>query len=264
MKKTIIILIAFFTHFTFAQVGIGTATPDQSATLDIYSDSKGIKLPTYDLVSLTDATSPIANPKEGLWIYNAGTNHPKGFYIWINDRWNNVITSSTVNKVLMLEAKPKGISTAPSVWESINRTNTYNTLRNLEFVSRNNSLVSLSSDTETITLPAGKYKITVGGDLGINTTNSQPPTFSSTPPSTGCCFYRSYYTYIKDTAGNILSPATFENRIWSQNYSSYNWVHYITLTNTTSLKIYWDTATDSNIDKMRQRTSISVAVYELK
>ncbi|MBM3922519.1 MAG: hypothetical protein FJ340_04855 [Sphingomonadales bacterium] len=50
----------------FAQVGIGTASPNANALLDLVSTSKGVLLPR-----LTDAQrNAIASPSEGLLIYN--------------------------------------------------------------------------------------------------------------------------------------------------------------------------------------------------
>ena len=45
----------------YAQVGIGTLTPNASAMLDINSSNKGLLVPRVNLISLTDAVT-IVNP----------------------------------------------------------------------------------------------------------------------------------------------------------------------------------------------------------
>jgi uncharacterized protein (TIGR02145 family) len=73
MKTTIFTLVtlAFLgLSTTYAQVGIGTATPNASAMLDVESTTKGF-LPPRMTTAQRDA---ISNPAEGLTIYNTSTN----------------------------------------------------------------------------------------------------------------------------------------------------------------------------------------------
>lgn len=70
---------------TYAQVGIGTASPDASAALEITSTTKGL-LPPRMTAFQRDA---IANPAQGLMIYctNCGTNGEPQYYnglSWVN------------------------------------------------------------------------------------------------------------------------------------------------------------------------------------
>ena len=80
----------------FAQVGIGTTTPDASSVLDISGSNKGVLLPKVALTNI-DSAFPIANPAIGLLIYNtttAGTtpnNLAPGYYVWSGVRWFPVI-----------------------------------------------------------------------------------------------------------------------------------------------------------------------------
>ena len=54
-----------FTATTFAQVGIGTTTPDASAALDITSNTKGLLIPR-----MTNAQrQAISNPAAGLQVF---------------------------------------------------------------------------------------------------------------------------------------------------------------------------------------------------
>ncbi len=72
MKKiTLLAAISFCFLFTklYAQIGIGTPTPNASAMLDISAANKGLLIPRVNLTSLTDATT-ITNPVTSLLVYN--------------------------------------------------------------------------------------------------------------------------------------------------------------------------------------------------
>lgn len=92
MKPILAVLLVFFsvTVPAGAQVGIGTATPDPSAALDVSSTSKGFLVPQ---MTLTQRRS-IQNPATGLLIYQ--TNEPAGFYYNAgtpaNPNWLNLST----------------------------------------------------------------------------------------------------------------------------------------------------------------------------
>lgn len=75
MKKIVLSLVFLFaSYLSFAQVGIGTTTPDASAILELSSASKGFLMPRMaDTLSIT-------NPAAGLQIYNTTSNT-----IWFYD-----------------------------------------------------------------------------------------------------------------------------------------------------------------------------------
>jgi hypothetical protein len=62
MKKIFIIISIAVVSIVKAQVGINTTTPNLSSMLDIVSSDKGVLFPQYELVSLTNNTSPVNNP----------------------------------------------------------------------------------------------------------------------------------------------------------------------------------------------------------
>lgn len=75
MQKTLIFFTLISCFFSFSQVGIGTTTIDPSAVLEIVSTDSGVLFPKINLTG-TDDTTTIANPQDGLIIYNttsAGT-----------------------------------------------------------------------------------------------------------------------------------------------------------------------------------------------
>lgn len=82
----LILVILLFTSNTFAQVGIGTNTPETTAQLDVRSTSKGF-LPPRMTSQQRDA---ISSPAQGLIIYctNCGTNGEVEVYNGIT--WANI------------------------------------------------------------------------------------------------------------------------------------------------------------------------------
>ncbi|MEO8149112.1 MAG: T9SS type A sorting domain-containing protein [Bacteroidia bacterium] len=106
MKKNLlrIIIILFISHSNvFAQntfpatgsAGIGTATPNTSALLEIKSTAKGLLIPRMTLTQ-RDA---IATPATGLMIYQ--TNSTQGFYYYNGTAWTAVSgTASGANTAL--------------------------------------------------------------------------------------------------------------------------------------------------------------------
>lgn len=84
MKSILNLLGAFLicTTTCFAQVGIGTETPDASSILELQSTTAGLLLPRMT----TAERDLIASPVEGLTIYNTTT---QGIEIY-TDSWNSL------------------------------------------------------------------------------------------------------------------------------------------------------------------------------
>ncbi len=94
MKK-FIILITFLTSISFyAQVGIGTTTPDASAMLDVQSNNSGLLIPR---MSATERDN-IASPATGLMVYVYDDN---SFYYFDGTSWKKTnqsgLTMETIN-----------------------------------------------------------------------------------------------------------------------------------------------------------------------
>ncbi len=79
-------------------VGIGTATPNASARLDINSNSKGLLIPRVSLTSVSDV-STIASPATSLLVYNtnaAMTNgNGVGFFMFNGTEWEKLVTNAS-------------------------------------------------------------------------------------------------------------------------------------------------------------------------
>lgn len=98
----------FLFHKTYAQVGIGTTTPDSSAILHLNDPKKGLLLTSIALTSANDAAT-IPSPATGLLIWNNGTGGftPAGLYYWNNNQWNSLSSGSN-----------NGTNTATSQWST--------------------------------------------------------------------------------------------------------------------------------------------------
>ena len=94
MKQFFTLLAAvLFTVTTYAQVGIGTTTPDASAALDITSTTKGLLIPRMTETQ-RDA---ISSPSTGLMIYQ--TDGTVGFYYYNGSSWVEVAATSKTYSV---------------------------------------------------------------------------------------------------------------------------------------------------------------------
>lgn len=74
-------------------VGIGTTKPDQSALLDLSSQSKGLLIPRMSL----EQRGSIQNPANGLMVYQ--TDFLSGFYYFDGKNWSPLTSTTNVNSV---------------------------------------------------------------------------------------------------------------------------------------------------------------------
>lgn len=75
--------------FQMGRVSVGTSNGDPSAAFNVASKNKGVLLPRVTLKSTTD-TVTIANPAEGLLVYNTGNDtnfNITGFFYWNGTTW---------------------------------------------------------------------------------------------------------------------------------------------------------------------------------
>jgi hypothetical protein len=94
MKQFFTLLAAvLLTATTYAQVGIGTTTPDASSALDITSTTKGLLIPRMKAAE-RDLISPAAT---GLMIYQ--TDGAPGFYYYNGISWAEVAATSATYSI---------------------------------------------------------------------------------------------------------------------------------------------------------------------
>ena len=90
LKIYITILLLSVISASYAQVGIGTTSPNTSSMLDITSTNSGLLIPRIALTSTSDITT-IASPATSLLVYNSGF-APNGYYYWNGSLWVQLST----------------------------------------------------------------------------------------------------------------------------------------------------------------------------
>jgi len=96
MKKLFFITTVLFWQIgMFAQVGVGTITPNDSAMLDVQSTNKGMLIPRVALTGTSDNTT-IASPATSLMVYNTATTSDvtPGFYYWTGTVWKTFLLTT--------------------------------------------------------------------------------------------------------------------------------------------------------------------------
>lgn len=83
------IVMLFSVTISFAQVGVGTTTPDPSAEMDITSTNRGFLMPRVALTSTLDVTTIAGAEATSLLVYNTATagDVTPGFYYWDGTQW---------------------------------------------------------------------------------------------------------------------------------------------------------------------------------
>ena len=100
--QTTLFFLVFVTN-SFAQVGIGTTTPDASSALDVTATNKGLLVPRVALTGCAD-TATVASPATSLLVYNnatAGTSPntvTPGYYYFNGTKWER-LTNGGANSV---------------------------------------------------------------------------------------------------------------------------------------------------------------------
>lgn len=103
MKKLSLVVLLFLVKYTYAQVGIGTDSPNISAQLELLSSDKGLLIPRLELTSTLDASTVTNGNVESLLIYNTTviSDVTKGFYYWEGDKWEKILNESAIKDLLV-------------------------------------------------------------------------------------------------------------------------------------------------------------------
>lgn len=125
MKKLYFGIANFIFAIVLSQhIGIGAHNFDDSEILKISSTNKGVLIPNVDIPSLNNS-SPISSPAESLLVYNTNTNSGKGFYYWKNSKWNPLVDSSNIYKLLGITRSESVVSTNGITDNTYNGAQTY-------------------------------------------------------------------------------------------------------------------------------------------
>jgi hypothetical protein len=255
--KTSIYIVCMIT-FLFgarikAQVGINTNTPNTSSVLDINSSNKGVLFPQYDLTVLNSTSIPIANPADGLMIYNKGgaSIYPHGYYVWIRNQWQRAILSGSEPQTMSLTINPGVLIPTGS---------TNNTLTNFVVASNKITGASLGSDTSTITLPAGTYILRYSVDS--SNANNNNGTANTQYLSQNFTCTRSYLIDASTT-----STITETNRMCqlSSSFTFFQGTYFLKLTAPTTIKqkFEFDTGNGFTFSNLNVRSSLALVITKM-
>lgn len=94
MKNKLLFITVCFSSILQSQVGIGTATPNPNAALELSSASKGLLLPRVTLSS-TATSNPLLNHEKGMIVYNTSIVNDVVEGIYTNDgtKWYRLYTN---------------------------------------------------------------------------------------------------------------------------------------------------------------------------
>lgn len=211
-----IFLFCFFNMIVHAQTGIGTASPDSSAKLEVASNNKGILIPRMTSSQIT----AITNPANGLLVYQ--TDGVTGFYVnsgssvtpnWtrVNSDWvksGNDISYSGGNVSISGNQTTTGSVTASSFIGNGNQ------LSNVLTKVSDSWVLAPGSNNVSITVPpGGTYAMWVYGNIpnGIAMWNATVTTANTNVPVVGSQ-YAWYYA-----AGNALVFNSIPDQIIGSN-----------------------------------------------
>src|SRR5690606_19495274 len=106
-KMTFLAALLGVTHFSNAQVGIGTATPADAAQLEISAINKGVLIPRVELRDTTDFGPVTGTEVESLLVYNTETiaDVTPGFYYWVKEsattpHWERIVNQTQLDEAI--------------------------------------------------------------------------------------------------------------------------------------------------------------------
>jgi len=127
MKKLILCLFILLGTTLYAQVGVGTASPNVSTQLDVVATNKGILIPRVPLKSTTDATTITNGNVNSLLVFNTATiaDIKPGYYYWYVGKWHRRTITATNNS-----------PTIPTIQKLRNYSRTKNNIRKQTTIQR--------------------------------------------------------------------------------------------------------------------------------
>ncbi len=194
MKSIFLFLNLVIFTTSFAQVGIGTTTPDNSSVLDISSADKGLLIPRIFIGDVT-ASTPVTSPATGLLIYNTNASilggNGVGFYFWDGIEW--VMLSSNIPWNLSGNS-----GTNPA-------NNFIGTIDNQDLSIRTNNIENIRVNTD--------------GNVGIGTISNLARLYTYLPNTNTTTRY-GYYNYM-DGASTSSTYGIYTRNLSSTNSTKY-------------------------------------------
>lgn len=195
--------------------------PADNVSLDTYFTKRGIQVPQYDLQELNNPSSPvdftndIANGKsvDGTLIFNYGTTHTTGYYVWVKDSWHLVMYKGTEPQVLTMII-PQNAYLVPAN----SNAGAIHVISGFQQKKSSIDGATVSSDGN-ITLPAGKYSFRYAVDAFAG------PQLSKNPGTTSVAndYPASNYYF-----SNTISAHSISSFLRKANGSAITGTQYIT------------------------------------
>ena len=155
MKKLLFYIILLVRTSAFAQVGVGTTTPESSAALDVTSTTKGFLPPRMTQVQMFAING--GEPANGLMVYCSDC-APAGFYGYVNGNWGTLGASASVT----VNCSANGFSSGAIIKDvALSNASFSVTLTNNAFSS-----ATISFAATDVALSGGSSGITVGSPTG--------------------------------------------------------------------------------------------------
>ena len=187
MYKQLLFFFILIRSVSFAQVGIGTASIDASAKLQIEATDKGFLPPRVSLTSTTDV-STILTPATGLLVYNTATagsspsNVVPGFYYYNGSSWIKLVIASdkvsNVTGIISIANGGTGNTNGSISGTGALSLNAGGTNQNVTLSPSGtgktilNGNVGIGNITATTTLEVGSANGTIPGEILLNPTSS--------------------------------------------------------------------------------------------
>lgn len=151
-------------QINFAQIGIGTTTPDPSAMLDVASTDKGLLVPRLTTANI----EAIENPATGLIVYNTDNNAFQ-FNSGTIDApiWSSISQESEDEDVVSVHKSLKYSNTNTST--NVNQNGViFPVFGNLEW-NDDNGLFEVNTSNNSLTVnEAGKYRIIANASMNVS------------------------------------------------------------------------------------------------
>ena len=187
MYKQLLFFFILIRSVSFAQVGIGTASVDASAKLQIDATNKGFLPPRVSLTSTTDVFT-ILTPATGLLVYNTATagsspsNVVPGFYYYNGSSWIKLVIASdnvsNITGIIPIANGGTGTTNGSITGTGALSLNAGGTNQNVTLSPSGtgktilNGNVGIGNITATTTLEVGSANGTIPGEILLNPTSS--------------------------------------------------------------------------------------------
>ena len=166
-------------------IGIGTATPNASAKLDIFATDKGLLLPRVALTA-TNIASPVTSPVTALLIFNTATAGAgatavsPGFYYWDSAQWlrfsttdNDMQDLALTGNILSLTNDATTVDLSPYLDNTDAQSLAFNVGTGDLSISGGNTVnipQVTDTDDQTLTLNAGTNVLAIDNGNNVNLT----------------------------------------------------------------------------------------------